>query len=421
MSDNDHVAYLLNSGVSLDEIQHYIDARVPLEEVVASVKALVDAGKPLTDHDPDAQQSPAEAAPTLTTVSAVELQQKNLPPIRWIVQDLIPAGLTILASPPKFGKSWMAMHICLAVAMGGSFLGYRCHKSGTLYLALEDGEHRLKSRMQRILYPAPAPQGFDFSITAPTLGSGLIDALEAYIKQHPETGLVVLDTLQKVRDAGGGKDVYGRDYADVGALKKFADTHNIAVALIHHLRKAGDDTDPFARISGTNGISGAADTMMVLAKEKRIDDTAVLSVTGRDVEMQELVLTFNKDTCQWQNLGDADAFAAEQARQEYQDSAVVRTVKQLLEQHPAGWTGTAQQLLDAGRSVAKTMLADSPRALSSKLKNMCNLFFKYDNIIYDHKPNGTGGGKHRFYYADSPQFSELEQVEIDPLSVQSLL
>lgn len=363
----------------------------------------------------DAQQPPAEAPPMLSTISAIDLQQKNIPPIRWIVKDLIPAGLTILASPPKFGKSWMAMHLCLSVALGGVFWGYQCHKTGCLYAALEDGERRLKTRMQKILYPIPAPQGFDFTTMAPTLGNGLMDALEGYIKLHPETGLIVLDTLQKVRDAGGS-DIYAKDYNDIGVLKRFADAHNIALLLIHHLRKMGDVSDPFARISGTNGISGAADTMMVLAKERRVDDTATLSITGRDVEMQELVLRFNKSSCLWENLGDADAFAEQKARAEYADSPIVRTVKRLLEQTPDGWSGTAQQLMDAGRFIARTSLADSTRALTSKLKGLDKLLLEYDGIAHERKGNGSGGGKHRFYYVDAPQFEEMEQSEITPFS-----
>ena len=368
----------------------------------------------------DAQQAaeppPTEARPVLESISAVDLQQKNIPPIRWIVKDLIPAGLTILASPPKFGKSWMAMCLCLSVAMGGSFLGYRCYKCGVLYLALEDSERRLKSRMGKIITPLPAPPGFDFATMAPTLSTGLMDALEEYMKQRPETGLIIIDTLQKVRDVGGGKDVYGRDYNDIGTLKRFADAHNIALLLIHHLRKMGDDSDPFARISGTNGLSGAADTMMVLSKERRSDDTATLSITGRDVEQSDLVLKFNKSSCLWENLGDADAFAEQQAKLEYMDSPIIRTVKKLLEQSTEGWSGSAQQLLEAGRFVARTSLADSARALTNKLKTLDKLLMEYDGIAHERKGNGSGGGKHKFYYVNAPQFEELEQSEIDPFS-----
>ena len=155
---------------------------------------------------------------------------------------------------------------------------------------------------------------------------------------------------------------------------------------------------------------------MVLAKEKRGDETATLSITGRDVEMQELVLSFDKTSCLWQNLGDVDAFAEQQARQAYWDSPIVRTVKKLLEQRPEGWTGKAQQLLNAGTFIARTPLAPSARDLSDKLKQMGTLFFQYDNIVYERKPNGSGGGKHKFYYVDAPQFEEMEQSEINPFS-----
>lgn len=356
------------------------------------------------------------APPMLSTVSAAELQRKDIPPIRWLMQDLIPAGLTILASPPKFGKSWAALALCLATAGDGRFLAHKCYRAGVLYLALEDSERRLKSRLEKLLKGRPAPPGFDFATEAPTLSTGLIGVLEAYMKQHPGTGLFVVDTLQKVRDVGGGKDVYGKDYSDIAKLKHFADAHCVAVVLIHHLRKATDDGDPFARISGTTGISGAADTMLVLTKEKRNDETAILNITGRDVEMQELVLKFNKSTCLWENLGSADDFAEQQARAEYADSPIVRTVKKLLEQSPEGWTGTAQYLIDAGRFIAHTTLADSSRALSNKLKELDNLFLEYDGIVHERRGNGSGGGKHKFYFADAPQFEELEPAGPNPFS-----
>lgn len=371
------------------------------------------AGEVQRGLEENAQQAPPR--PVLESISAIDLQHKDIPPIRWAVQDLILSGLSILASPPKFGKSWMAMDLCVSVALGGEFLGYRCHKSGCLYLALEDSERRLKKRLRTITDQVQAPEEFEFVTMAPTLSAGLVDALSDYIKLHPGTGMIVIDTLQKVRDVGGSKDVYGRDYNDIGTLKRFADIHNIALLLIHHLRKMGDDSDPFARISGTNGIAGAADTMMVLAKEKRGDSTATLSITGRDVEQTDLVLRFNKEFCIWENLGDAEKFAEQQARNEYRNSLIIKTIRKLLEQTPEGWTGTAQQLLDAGTFIARTRLAESPRELSSKLKDLGGLLFEYDGIMYERKQNGTGGGKHRFYHAAS-QPEELRQTEMSPFS-----
>lgn len=361
-------------------------------------------------------QPPAEAPPMLSTISAAALQKKDIPPIRWIVENLIPAGLNILASPPKYGKSWAVLDLGLAVTAGGRFLGYQTNPCEVLYLALEDSERRLKSRMIKLLAGKNAPAGFHFATAAHDMDNGLFDELEGFLKAHPKTGLIIIDTLQRVRGAVHGKEgAYATDYREVGGLKAFADRHGIAILLVHHLRKMADDSDPFNRISGTNGLMGAADTALVLTKEKRGDENATLSIVGRDVENSDTVLRFNKDTCRWENLGDADWFAERQARMEYQESGLVRTIKRLLEQG-GEWTGTAQQLLDAGRFIARTSLADSARALTNKLKGLDNLLLEYDGIAHERKGNGSGGGKHRFYYVDAPQFEELEQSEIDPFS-----
>lgn len=415
--NDDAFANLINCGVPLDTLQRWMREKLPLDEVWQAVHSMLGRGMTISEilqDDGKPQEPPVEAPPTLPTFSAADLQQRDIPPIRWIVQDILPAGLTILASPPKFGKSWMAMCLCLSVAMGGRFLGYRCYKCGALYLALEDGERRLKSRMEKILVTLPAPSGFDFATTAPTLSTGLLDVLEGYMRLHPETGLIIVDTLAKVRDAGGGRDIYAKDYGDIGTLKRFADSHNIALLLIHHLRKAGDDSDPFARISGTNGISGAADTMMVLAKERRGDDTAMLSITGRDVEQADLVLRFNKDSCLWENMGDADAFAEQQANREYQESPIVKTIVKLLEQSPDGWSGSTKELLQAGTYISRTRLADTSKALNSKLEALDGLLLENDNIVHERTPNGSGAKGHRFYFADSPQFEELDAAGNNP-------
>lgn len=357
-----------------------------------------------------------DARPGLSTISAADLQGKDIPPVRWVVENLIPAGLNILASPPKYGKSWAVLDLGLAVTAGGRFLGYRTNPCEVLYLALEDSERRLKSRMAKLLAGRSAPDGFHFATAAHDMDNGLFDELEGFMRDHPKTGLIVIDTFQRVRGAVRGKEgAYAADYREAGGLKAFADSHGVALLLVHHLRKLADDSDPFNRISGTNGLMGAADTALVLTKEKRGDENATLSIVGRDVESGDKVLRFNKGSCRWESLGDADRFAQQRARMEYQESGLVRTIKGLLE--PKGeWTGTAQQLLDAGRFIARTHLADSPRALTAKLKSMANLLLDCDNIVYEHRRNGSGGGKHRFYYVDAPQFEELEQSEIGPFS-----
>ena len=142
----------------------------------------------------------------LDTITAADLQKKDIPPIRFIVDKLLTVGLNILASPPKYGKSWMVLALCLAVAAGGRFLGYTTNQCGCLYLALEDSQRRLKSRMNKLLAEKVAPAGFHFATMAHSMDDGLFDELEGFIKSHPDTGLIVIDTLQCVRGASHGKE-----------------------------------------------------------------------------------------------------------------------------------------------------------------------------------------------------------------------
>lgn len=358
----------------------------------------------------------SEPKAALRTVSARELQLKDMPPVRFAVEGLIPAGLSILASPPKYGKSWLVLDLCLSVAAGKRFLGFSTNRSGCLYLALEDSERRLKTRMDKLLYSRPAPEGFYFATEAQALDNGLLDALEAFLAAHGDVRLIVLDTYQRIRGAAQGREgAYSADYRETGALKAFADRHNVALLLVHHLRKMRDDGDPFAMISGTTGISGAADTMLVLIKENRSDSSARFAVVGRDVESLDAVLRFDRETCRWANLGDADAFAEQQRRSEYMASPITLTLRKLLEQRPQGWEGTATDLLTAGQYIARTPLAATARDLSAKLRAMSGLFLEMDGIVYTRRSNGSGGGKHVFTYArpqEEPEEASLFTAEL---------
>ena len=353
--------------------------------------------------------------PQLQTISAADLQRKNIPPLYFIVNGLLPrGGLHILASPPKYGKSWLCIDIGLSVASGSPFLGYRTNKTACLYLALEDSDRRLKSRMNKILDGKPAPQDFYFSTACANMDNGLFPQMEGFLKEHPETGLIIVDTFQKVRGAPHGREgAYQADYREAGALKAFADHWNISVLIVHHLRKMTDESDPFNRISGTNGLLGAADTAMVLAREERNSINTKFSVTGRDVESTDTVLTFDKSTCKWVNLGSADWFSAQQARREYEQSPFVLTVKKLLSQSPTGWTGTAKQVLEAGRIITHTELARTERGLTSVFKKFDSLLMEYDGIAHERDGNGTGGGKHSFFYVGSEPEAEPQREALE--------
>lgn len=336
----------------------------------------------------------ADTAPSLRTISAATLQQTYLPPVKFVVQGLIPHGLTILAAPPKFGKSWAMLDLACSVAAGRPWLGFQTSPASVLYLALEDSPARLKSRTEKILDGRPAPASVDFCTEAPALDNGLLAELDTYIAANPATGLIIIDTLQRVRGTpkSSKENGYSTDYRELGALKQFADNHGVALVLVHHLRKMAADGDPFDRISGTNGVFGAADTAIVLTREKRSDTTTTMTATGRDIDGLEQAIQFNKETCRWENLGGADWFNEQQRKKAYNDSPVVKQVKALLVASPEGWTGTATQFMQG------TNLNLTPQALNKKLRDLDFQLLENDGISHAVLPNGNAGSKHRFTY-----------------------
>ena len=233
---------------------------------------------------------------TLSTIDADTLMSTSLPPTRFIIDRLLPQGLHILAGAPKVGKSWLALWLCLQVAQGTSVWDFPTHGGTVLYLCLEDSLTRIQSRLFQIT--DDAPEALHFATIAAGIGEGLEEQLTSFLTQHPDTSLVVIDTLQRVRNTNDSGNPYANDYRDISVLKALADKHHIAILLIHHLRKMNDD-DPMNMISGTTGISGATDSNFVLKERRRGSGEAILYCTGRDIEYRELPLVFDKTSYTW--------------------------------------------------------------------------------------------------------------------------
>lgn len=278
------------------------------------------------------------------------LFEQPVEPVDFIVEGLLAPGLYILGGSPKVGKSWLALQLCLAVCDGTAFLGRATHQSEVLYLALEDGPQRLHSRALRLTQTAPA--GLYLCGQALPIGQGLEQQLERALEEHPGIRLVILDTLQKVRIESGNGMSYAADYRDASALKSVADRYHICLLAIHHLRKLPDE-DPFNRLSGTNGLSGAADGSLVLLRTKRQENTAVLSATGRDIEDQEETLEF--DDCRWNRTTDPE---------QLQFGLLVMLLQKLLRQDV--FQGTATELADW---LGKEGLLFGPAQLSRYLQS----------------------------------------------------
>lgn len=179
------------------------------------------------------------------------------------------------------------------MAQENSVWGLPTLQCDVLYLSLEDTQRRIKDRLYNLT--DSAPDNLYFAVTSGLIGGGLEEQITDFLTEHPATKLVIIDTLQKVRDSKGsaGKaGMYGNDYDDISSIMRIADGFNIAILLVHHLRKLQDSDDPFNDVSGSTGIIGAADTNFIL-RRKRSGNAATLLVSGRDVEYQELTLQFN--------------------------------------------------------------------------------------------------------------------------------
>lgn len=215
-----------------------------------------------------------------------------------LIDGLLQRGTYLFVGSPKVGKSFMMAQIAYHISTGTPLWNYPTRKGTVLYLALEDDYRRLQERLYRMFGTAENENLF-FSVSASQLGNGLDEQLTGFMKEHPNTSLIIIDTLQKVREIGGDNYSYANDYQIITRLKKFADSYGICLLLAHHIRKQNAD-DKFDMISGTNGLLGAADGAFLLAKEKRTSNAATLEVSGRDQQDQRLHLKRNQETLAWE-------------------------------------------------------------------------------------------------------------------------
>lgn len=348
----------------------------------------------------------------IEVISARDLQKANLPPVKFLVEEMLPEGTSLLTAASKIGKSWMVLHLALCIAAGEPFMGRKTQQCGVLYLALEDSLNRLQDRINKILQGKPAPEHFYFSTKAPDMDHGLLDMLDEILAQHPEIKLIIVDTLQKIRgQAISSKEhQYAQEYREMGNVKAHMDEKNVSVVFVHHNRKMKDDDDPFNMISGTNALMGAADTIWTITKAKRDSVEATLHITGRDVFQSDTVITFNQDTGTWRAIGaEADVTAAAEWAK-YHTNPIVKTIKALLEESPEKrWDGPMKDLLEAGKVITETILAPTPHKLGHLVFKLEPDLYRYDNIIHCAPSNGTGGKKHYFYYRNTDASNEQEK------------
>ena len=273
----------------------------------------------------------------LHTISMNELYEnvyQSRPPV---IDGLLYSGTYLFAGAPKVGKSFFMAQLAYHISTGKKLWDYEVRQGTVLYLALEDDYQRLQDRMSR-MFGVEGTDHLHFAVYAKQLGAGLDEQLKKFLREHKDTKLIIIDTLQKIREVSTDAYSYANDYEIVGKMKQFADQHGICLLLVHHTRKqqAGDR---FEMISGTTGLLGCADGAFLMQKENRTDRSATLDIVGRDQPDQRLHLVRDEERLLW--LLDR---AETELWKKPPDPLLLKIAAMVTAEHPS-WQGSATELL----------------------------------------------------------------------------
>ena len=281
-----------------------------------------------------AQNSDAESDPLAGSFTAASLMTKEFPPLEYVVPGVIPEGLTMLVAPPKIGKSWLVLGLAKACTEDGYAFGTIAVDSRpVLYLALEDGQRRLQDRLRTL-----GMEAGNSNLTMMTdLNASALKTIRTFVQRNAEhKPLVILDTLGKAREIYNGNDAYQKDYAEIGYYKDVTDQHpGSSLVIVHHTNK-GAHGDFVSSVSGTQGITGAADSILTIERG-RTEDDATLNVTSRDAAEGSYAVSLDNGVWTLDGKGLLDAAKNAQTRKATTGLGDAMTeVIELVSNHPEG-------------------------------------------------------------------------------------
>ena len=316
-------------------------------------------------------------------ITGRELQLLKLPPVEFLVDNILPMGLVLLGAPPKSCKSYMCMQMCLAICTGDDFLEFHTKKHGCLYMDLESNRKRPQDRQDQILQGDDAPLNLHIVTRSGPMGKGFEEEIRRMISQYPDIKLVIVDVFRKVRPgAKRGMDPYDRDYEDYGAVKALADDLKITIILVTHTTKMKHPDDPFNELIGSAGTLGSVDVAMVIKKETRDAETAKLYVSGKDVEDQCYEIRFDGKRHIWEKLGTSQEVEAQRLREEYENNNTIKTIRKLVQQGGGHWEGTASDIIDASRYFAGCQIHEDAAKVGKQLRKFTQQLHDLDAITY---------------------------------------
>lgn len=284
-------------------------------------------------------------------------------PIDWLVDKILPVGLSILGAPSKYYKSYMALGLCVAICQGAKFLGFDCTKHDCLYFDLESTKRRPKNRLDQIVGTGTKKPDNLHIITGDQspgrIGEGFEEQVEYQLQKYPNIKLIVIDVFQLIRQpAKRNQTGYDRDYEDFRALKQIVDKHDIGVLLIHHTRKMKDPSDVFNELSGSTGMLGAQDCAWLISKKDRSDNEATLHITGRDLDNRDLKIEFDKKFFQWRYIGTEEEVEARRRETAYMQSPIRETIIKLVGQGSGHWEGRSEEIKNASKYLSQEIYED---------------------------------------------------------------
>ena len=312
----------------------------------------------------------------MKTVTMQELYQdiySKKPPV---IEGLLYQGTYLFVGSPKIGKSFFMAQLAYHVSTGTPLWDYPVKKGTVLYLALEDDYRRLQERMYR-MFGTDSTENLYFSVSSKPLGNGLTDQLSGFIREHPDTTLVIIDTLQKIREVDSDSHSYAKDYEIINQLKQFSDSWEICLLLVHHTRKQ-KSSDNFDMISGTNGLLGCADGAFMLYKETRTSNKATLEISGRDQQDQKIHLVRDEEKLCW-NFEKAETELWKEPPE-----PLLECIANLVTEENPTWQGTATELIE------KLGLDMKPNVVSLKLNVNAGRLMNDYGIRYTNQRNHSG-------------------------------
>jgi AAA domain len=324
--------------------------------------------------------STGKSSGEVSIFTAAEIVAQELVPVSWIVEDILPEGVTFLAGKPKMGKSWMGLDLGIALATGGVALGTkRVEQGDVLCLALEDNRRRIQNRLNKLLAGRSAPANLHITTEWPRLDKGGAELLDDWLAAHPDARLVIGDTLARLKPhASGRRTQYDEDREAVDPLGPIAAKHGVAILLVHHLRETESD-DPLDMITGSVGLTGGVDGALVL-KRKRGRADAYLTVEGRDIENPtELALRFDQGAATWAVMGDAEEYRRSETRR-----AILRVLEHSYE--PLGPQDIADALGEKNNTVRQRLYQMSK---DGEVKVVARGLYALHNIHNDHNEEDT--------------------------------